>query len=466
MKRNYYIAALLLPALLMAGTAQATDAGTGIFSVSATKKVQFATENETNASTQNLFQWANIASLEHDGWRVLSYDEWTHLLVSSPTGRDNADNLNALGTIDGTHGLIILSDNFILPAGLSFTGNKADLSYNIYTSAQWAQMEAAGAVFLPFTGYGWMDGPTYKVADLTTEGSYWSNSEYDIDTDKAIRIQFHQSTIHNYQASPKTQYYAVRLVREVGVLDENDEQDDFETKKAIADDYNFALINRTLYKDGYFNTLCLPFSVPQISNSPLAGATVYNFTGADVTGVTGDEELHLHLSRVTNDRLEIGVPYLIQWANTDEVLTYMRFENVAWDNDTTADADPGDGSVNFHGFYYRKHVNGNTNPSAAHFNFFVGAENTLYWPDDGNDNNAKMKGFRAYFYITPGGGPSSAPVRCGMRASFQITNTEDAVTNLEELFNQSRNGNQKYFQNGKIVLVIDGETYSIGGEKL
>ena len=77
-----------------------------------------------------------------------------------------------------------------------------------------------------------------------------------------------------------------------------------------------------------------------------------------------------------------------------------------------------------------------------------------------------MKGFRAYFYITPGGGPSSAPVRCGMRASFQITNTEDAVTDLEELFNQSRNGNQKYFQNGKIVLVIDGETYSIGGEKL
>lgn len=465
MKRNHYIAALLLPALLLAGTAQATPptAGTGIFSIDDGIQVQFATENYTNGTTE-LFRWNNIPSVS--GWRVLTSDEWIYLLVTRDAGRATSEFRNGLGNVNGENGLIIVPDNWIQPSGVpvyTYSNYYPDAYHtgNTYTADQWTIMEQAGAIFLPCRGYS-TDGS--NIIDATIHGAYWSADQYSESQGNCMR--FNNGEIHDNNFADKSLYYSLRYVREIGVLDENDEQDAFNTKLEIADDYNFALINRTLYKDGYFNTLCLPFSVPQISNSPLAGATVYNFTGADVTGGAGDEELHLHLSRVTNDRLEIGVPYLIQWANTDEVLTYMRFENVEWDNDNTAAADPGDGSVNFHGFYYRTHVNGNTDPSAAHFNFFVGAENTLYWPDDGNDNNAKMKGFRAYFYITPGGGPSSAPVRCGMRASFQITNTEDAVTDLEELFNQSRNGNQKYFQNGKIVLVIDGETYSIGGEKL
>lgn len=461
MKRNYYIAALLLPALLLAGMAQATDAGTGIFSVSATKKVQFATANETGGATANsLFQWTDRTTTTYGEWHVLTSSEWSYLLAS---GRTAAATKNSLGTVDGQNGLIILPDEWINPLNRDFnpTYTSEGFGANTYSTAEWTAMELSGAVFLPCKGYS-SNGTT--VLDGEIHGAYWSANSHNESDGKCMR--FNNVVINDNNFADKSLYYSLRYVREIKVLDENDEQSAFDTKFASAKTKDYTAIHRTLYKDGYFNTLCLPFSVPQISNSPLAGATVYYFTGADVTGGAGDEELHLHLSRVTNDRLEIGVPYLIQWANTDEVLTYMRFENVAWDTDTTAAADPGDGSVNFHGFYYRKHVNGNTNPLAAHYNFFVGAENTLYWPDDGDDNNAKMKGFRAYFYITPGGGPSSAPVRCGMRASFQITSTEDAVTNLEELFNQSRNGNQKYFQNGKIVLVIDGETYSIGGEKL
>lgn len=43
-----------------------------------------------------------------------------------------------------------------------------------------------------------------------------------------------------------------------------------------------AFMRRTLYKDGFFNTLCLPFDVPSIAASPLAGAEVYTFESGEV----------------------------------------------------------------------------------------------------------------------------------------------------------------------------------------
>ncbi len=43
---------------------------------------------------------------------------------------------------------------------------------------------------------------------------------------------------------------------------------------------NVTLAGRTLYKDGSWNTLCLPFDVEDISSSPLAGATVKELNDA------------------------------------------------------------------------------------------------------------------------------------------------------------------------------------------
>ncbi len=71
-------------------------------------------------------------------------------------------------------------------------------------------------------------------------------------------------------------------------------------------------INRTLYKDGYLNTLCLPFSLTaeKIAAGPLAGCELFEFEYAKKIG---DAQLDIHM-RAT-EAIEAGVPYLIQWAN-------------------------------------------------------------------------------------------------------------------------------------------------------
>jgi hypothetical protein len=73
------------------------------------------------------------------------------------------------------------------------------------------------------------------------------------------------------------------------------------------------LSGRTLYKDGQWNTLCLPFSVT-LAGSPLEGATARTLTAAEVTG-SGDDT---HISLTFGDPVEqlaAGVPYIIKWAN-------------------------------------------------------------------------------------------------------------------------------------------------------
>ena len=97
-------------------------------------------------------------------WRTLTKDEMQYIL----TGRANAANLRAEGTVAGQHGLILLPDEWTLPSGLTFVpgyvgyagwngveDENADIpeyTENIYTAEQWRFMEGAGAVFLPHAG--------------------------------------------------------------------------------------------------------------------------------------------------------------------------------------------------------------------------------------------------------------------------------------------------------------------------
>jgi hypothetical protein len=90
-----------------------------------------------------------IAGDAPNTWRTLSNEELLYICQ----GRKNADQLLGLGTIGTVTGLIILPDDWQLPAGLSFTPNTDNATKNQYTYNQWAVMENAGAVFLPPTGY-------------------------------------------------------------------------------------------------------------------------------------------------------------------------------------------------------------------------------------------------------------------------------------------------------------------------
>ena len=119
-----------------------------------------------------------------NAWRTLTKDEWVYLFY----GRVNAAKLFGFGTVNGVNGLILLPDNWQLPASASFAasttmglvdngtfftnGHRNNYTHNTYSIEQWAVMEAAGAVFLP-QGFNRAGETVPDNELLSTE--YWSS---------------------------------------------------------------------------------------------------------------------------------------------------------------------------------------------------------------------------------------------------------------------------------------------------
>ena len=80
-------------------------------------------------------------------WRTLSSTEWRYLFQE----RNNSSQKYGHSHVNSIHGMIILPDNWTLPAGLSFTSGNSAWA-NVYNTDQWLKMERAGAVFLPASG--------------------------------------------------------------------------------------------------------------------------------------------------------------------------------------------------------------------------------------------------------------------------------------------------------------------------
>ena len=135
-------------------------------------------------------------------WRTLTQSEWEYLLFT----RTLASSKHGCGHINGVGGLIILPDSWTIPSSCSFFPGLTDETYpnwarNSYTLAQWEQMEAAGAVFLPAAGF--REGTDALCVGYY--GMYWSSSSNN--EDGAYYFDFSSRTIyvtfrgHNYGLS-------------------------------------------------------------------------------------------------------------------------------------------------------------------------------------------------------------------------------------------------------------------------
>ena len=132
--------------------------------------------------------------------------EWYYLL----TTRNDADQKYGPATVDGIHGLVVLPDNWTLPAGCTFIGGMSNYGLNVYNAESWATMEAAGAVFLPSAGT--REGTS--VSNTNSYAHYWSSSAY-YNTGNAGAIHFGGAYIQTSTAFERNRGCSVRLVRPV-----------------------------------------------------------------------------------------------------------------------------------------------------------------------------------------------------------------------------------------------------------
>ena len=154
---------------------------------------------------------------------------------------------------------------------------------------------------------------------------------------------------------------------------------------------NVTLEDRTLCKDGKWNTLTLPFDVPSLTGTPLEGATVKEL---DVTGKNGldAESGTLYLSFKTATQIEAGKPYLVKWESGTDIVEPVFTDVTITSTAPTAvvSATSGLEEVTMTGNYSPVSVAANDQSI-----MFMGGDNTLYY----TTTDRTLRCFRAHFGI-------------------------------------------------------------------
>lgn len=180
-----------------------------------TDKTQYGTNTPLEMTASNNFiDWGqNIG----DGWYTMSETEWMYLRNC----RHNADQLYGIACINDVNGCILLPDDWCPIDGVNFCPGVAKSSnndrkqyaeHNYYTLAQWMQMEAAGAVFLPAAGY---CEPNRVCYDIQRSGDYWTSNEMkrEHNTTPYRFVEFLSNNFHINQDLARG--ISVRLVKEL-----------------------------------------------------------------------------------------------------------------------------------------------------------------------------------------------------------------------------------------------------------
>lgn len=215
--------------------------------------------------------------------------------------------------------------------------------------------------------------------------------------------------------------------------------------------HNVIINQRTLYRDGYWNTLCLPFNVDDLDGTPLEGATVMeldvedkwrldneewimdNVNGTSQTGLDGTT-LYLYFKNAS--AIKAGVPYIIKWTAAAQNIFEPTFLGVTISSTTAGCVASKDKMVQFQGTY--NPITWDTEDQSI---LFLGDTNTLYYPQPklkdpsqpfDSDTNPMcypfLGAFRAYFQINPEQGGGNV-------REFVLNFDEGETTGIESMHN-------------------------------
>ncbi len=234
----------------------------------------------------------------------------------------------------------------------------------------------------------WYGGDTHSHSDKYGVNSGWctdipltegdAGSNFIIDADGLFTI-----VLTDADGSLKFDVYGFD-----GLIALTDKADNTETiVLAGGEPHDVKLLGRTLYRDGSWNTLCLPFDVPAIMDSPLAGAEVRTLEHAIL------EDGTLTLNFVPVPMISKGVPYIIRWTGYDgDDLVEPIFQNVQ----ILPDLQPWEfeGTVTFMGTYSPVSI-----PSEGdNTKLYLGEGDQLFYPQSAMTIGCQ----RAYFQLAEG----------------------------------------------------------------
>ncbi|MBO5613277.1 MAG: hypothetical protein J5905_02085, partial [Prevotella sp.] len=178
---------------------------------------------------------------------------------------------------------------------------------------------------------------------------------------------------------------------------------------------NVTLDGRTLYKDGQWNTLTLPFDVSSLTGTPLEGATVMEMNTAKRNGFD-TESGTLYLAFKTAKQIEAGKPYLVKWTSGADIVEPV-FSGVTISSTTPTAVESETSGLE------TVYMVGNYSPVSVEANdqsiMFMGDGSSLYYTTE----DRTLRNFRAHFKIE-----SQNQVN-----SFVIDFDKDVATGIENL---------------------------------
>lgn len=174
------------------------------------------------------------------------------------------------------------------------TGQNGNNYLNVYDGTD----NSASLLIDKFKGYSLTTPYTVAVPTVVSSG-------------QSITINFH--IFSNWYINLDL---TVTLVPELELADNADNTTVIDNNDEVTT--NVTLQGRTLYKDGDWNTLCLPFDVTDFTGTPLEGATVKELLPTSNLDNTGKLTLNFSDNLTA---IDAGKPYIVKWATPEIALT-------------------------------------------------------------------------------------------------------------------------------------------------
>ena len=191
------------------------------------------------------------------------------------------------------------------------------------------------------------------------------------------------------------------------------------------------LSGRTLYRDGSWNTLCLPFDIPRGYDPALLynASAVKMLDSSDFESSTGT----LTLNFADRGEIPAGTPFLVKWENelddsgkpvlgdiTDPYFQYVTIPESVTAGKTSTDY------VDFVGTFSPVDLEGNDRKV-----LFMGSSNTLYYPS----KNLSVNACRAYFKLN---GITAGDLEANGAKAFVLNFGDEETTSINEALGVKR----------------------------